>query len=109
MIQIDERPVHRVVGNTDRGGAGASVVLGYFLDRGAAESFAVGKGVWGTNAEVVTETLKVVSAFNPQDKRSASHFYLLGAPIYAGEAPEGDRRAAALAKLTPEERKLLGL
>jgi hypothetical protein len=84
-------------------GRGPQTLIGYFHDQRDAETASIGKGVMGWPGGV--QSLDIFSIDGGKT----------GYPITLGEAisimPGGftDRREAALAKLTDEDRRILGL
>lgn len=104
---IEVASIYKVIGNTDTTeGRGSSVLLGTFLDMGAALAWAEGRGVMGTPADVRSEAAKIV--------RVGDRAYVLGQRVdttiaEAKEAALADLRKAALAKLTTAEREALGV
>lgn len=95
----------RVYTNSDRTeGRGSPVTLAYFKHRRDADAFAVGKGAYNTPAQV--ERLQVTVVF--LDKNA---FVVESpAPYFSGPTEdESSIRERALAKLTEQERVVLGL
>jgi len=80
-------------------GRGSTVILGYFTDRGKAKSVARGRGVFGSDADVVLEAHRTVF--------TERGIFLLGEQINCDVVE--DVRERALAKLTKEEKDALGL
>jgi hypothetical protein len=102
--------VHRVVGNTDlTEGRGASFTLGWFLDHGTATRFADGRGVMGTAAYIESKTEQVVQVVDGAGQPIAGECYILGEQLWTPEKAASEARQRALAKLTPEDRRALGL
>lgn len=86
---------YHVITNSDLNeGRGRDVLLARFLDRPEAEKFAIGKGVFGTNADVKHKIEHIVIYDTVEDYDKFYH--------------EEEKRAA-LAKLTARERTILGL
>lgn len=103
-------PVYQVISNQDlTEGRGRAVTLGHFLDKRIAGNFAHGRGVMGTDAEVRTITATVVR-LNGDDFHLEDGTYILGEKITTKPVTEEELlRQQALEKLTPAERKALGL
>lgn len=101
-VTIEETWVHHVRTNSDlTEGRGAVVTLGVFADEAYAKEYAKGRGIMGTPADIKSEMHAV---YSHGGKR-----YLQGAPLLEETDITCKLRAAALAKLTPTERELLGL
>lgn len=81
-------------------GRGYDVVIGRFFTRTAAEMFVRGKDVMGTDGTVKSQT-----AIKDDD----GMYRVLGPAVAVARDALDIKRLNALAKLDPEERKLLGL
>lgn len=103
LAKIERVTLHHVTSNTELcEGRGATVTVGWFLDRGVAERAAKGRYVMGTDCPIETTTKTVA-------RMDSGALHLLGEKIEVSyEDPEQVKRRA-LAKLTPEEMRALGL
>jgi hypothetical protein len=102
--------VHRVIGNTDTTeGRGRSFTLGWFLDHGPATRFAQGRGVMGAPAEIESRTEQIVQVVDGAGRPIEGECYILGESIWTPEKAANKAVQEALAKLTVEDRRVLGL
>lgn len=102
--------VHRVIGNTDTTeGRGRSFTLGWFLDHGAATRFAQGRGVMGTPAYIESRTEQIVQVVDGAGRPIEGECHILGEQLWTPEKAANKARQDALAKLTIEDRRVLGL
>lgn len=103
MAKIETMLVYHVVTNSDTTeGRGHDVILGMYDNPAAAEASAKGRGVFGSNAEIRKYDTQVVRTSTPET-------YILGRRVESTYTNPEDIKAAALAKLTPEERRILGV
>lgn len=101
---ITTKTVYKVMSNTDlEEGRGKPYVLAMYLDYEEAAKHAKGNYVMGSDCPIRNETLDVVQ--NGDDPT----FYVLGPKIETKYHNPRLLRAQALAKLTEEEKKVLGL
>lgn len=84
-------------------GRGPQTLIGYFHDKRDAETASVGKGVMGWQGSV--QSLDIFSV----DGGKTGYPITLGEAISVMDRGFTDRRAAALSKLTEEDRRILGL
>lgn len=96
--------VYEVLINSDlTEGRGNDYVCARFFTVDAAKEFAKGRDVMGTDGKVRTGLIVEVSTqFGPK-------YYPVGPEVLVFESVEDKARTEALNKLTPAERKLLGL
>ncbi len=107
MISIEDRIVYEVSANTDlTEGRGPTRAIGWFFKREDAVTYANGRGVMGTPAHVEDgKTCKVVCMYGDY----GNEFHLLGRKIIESYDPDKEIRINALAKLSAEEKRVLGL
>lgn len=99
---VYDTKIFEVFANSDSTeGRGRTICIGIFTNRENAEARARGQGVMGTNADVKSSTAKVV--------HFSGEIYLLGRNVEKSFDPTEELRQRALSKLTPEEKKVLGL
>jgi hypothetical protein len=116
-MKVFETRVYYPVANTDtEEGRGRQYPIAYFLDQTSAEVAGKKRGVQGTDCEVESKTVTLLdtSRGDPMSGHLQEEIYLVGERVYrnlseykAGQ--EDEIRARAMAKLTAEERKVLGL
>ena len=95
--------VFEVVINSDSTeGRGRDYVCARFFNEPAAKNFAKGRDVMGSDGKV--QKGRVVAFTDSEEK-----FYPVGAEVSVFKSIEDKARTEALNKLTPAERKLLGL
>lgn len=89
-----------IVNSNGTEGRGCDKVIGRFFTESAAKSFLRGKDVKGSDGKV-----------RPQYALKDDHerYCVLGPPVDVAQDELDIKRQNALSKLTPEERKLLGL
>lgn len=106
-MKIEEREIWNVIGNTDSTeGRGTPVHLGSFLAKVDAEAWAEGRGVMGSKAMLEKERVKMVNIHGALHVIGRRAFASMGEAVAEQEA---DIRRSALAKLSAEERRVLGL
>lgn len=119
MAKVSEQDLWKVLGNTDTNeGRGATIVLGIFTSRSAADEHAKGKGVFGADATVkhfegwVVDVGSVGSTEQDMTSIMGSSLepgkYLIGEKIHQMDRSV-EVRQRALQKLSPEERRALGV
>lgn len=100
LIEMD---VYRVMSNSDlTEGKGKEFVLATYQNRLDAQRHGAGNYVMGSACPIVQERVKVV-------KLQDDTYFELGSEVLRGFVDKNELRLRALAKLTPEERELLGL
>lgn len=103
QAQIFDMTLFRVTTNTDlTEGRGGERTLGWFIDNAIATRAAKGNYVMGTDCPIERKTCTVV-------RTEDGKLYLLGNPIEIEYEDPREVRARALSKLSPEERKVLGI
>lgn len=103
QAHVFEMSLYKVTTNTDlTEGRGGERLLGWFIDSAIATRAAKGNYVMGTDCPVERYTCEVV-------RTEDGKLYLLGKPIELEYEDPREVRARALSKLTPEERKVLGI
>lgn len=84
-------------------GRGPLTLIGYFHDKRDAEIASIGKGVMGWQGSVGSVDIFSV------DGGKTGYPITLGDPVPVTDPGFADRRAEALAKLTEDDRRILGL
>ncbi len=104
---IIEVEVFTAYGEVDTNeGRGGRYVVGHFLKKELAVKAAAQKGVWGTSGDITHRTVHAVT-FVDADLERATH--IVGDRIDMSYEDPQEVRERALAKLTPAEKKSLGL
>lgn len=99
-----------VVTNSDlTEGRGARVEVGWFKHRTDAEHCAVGKGVFGSAADVEPHNVDIVIPINDEGLEDWLNVKITGKPVVFSYNPSDQIRERALAKLSKDERRALGL
>jgi len=109
-VRLEHVTLYEVITNEDLcGGRGRSVSLGWYLHRFDAIERARGAGVFGSDAEVKSSEQWVMRyrACSPNGSREVIH--IIGTEVSVTYVDPKVSRTRALAKLTPEEREVLGL
>lgn len=88
-------------------GRGARRTIGYFTVRQHALNAAVKKGIWGANGDVEMKTFDVVTYTNPGT--GLELIRILGNQIEFTNEDIAEVKERALAKLSTQEKKALGL
>lgn len=95
---------YEVRGQTDTTeGRGGTYLVGYFFNKSKADEAAKDKGVWGAAGDV--HTVNVVELTYPQGFK----VFYLDKPIDVKSATNEELKAKALAKLTTEDKLILGI
>lgn len=102
MSELKIERAYRVIGSHDSDWGGPCLpdfTIGYYWNRDAALEKAKGAGSWGTDGEI--EEVEVLKA--------NGNIFVLSGPIQIFDDVDDEEKQAALAKLTPRQRRLLGL
>ena len=107
---VEEMTVYKVTGDADCEGR-STYLVGYFIDSHVADVASKNKGAMGTQGRVEPKRCSVVTVLGPEGHRGVSkpEHYILGEHIIIQYEDPAEVRARALAKLSPEERKVLGI
>jgi len=104
--KVSHSTFYRVEGDSDCEGRGPRNVIGHFFRDTTAHEAAKGKGAMGNMGYVIPITGYIVTINHGTEAQSS---FVLGARVEMNYEDPEDIRERALSKLTPEERRLLGV